>query len=279
MRRYWEDHQDARAHADLEADPYALANVCTFSAPPWLNEHYAAAQRAVFDRLLARVPGAPGRALDVGCGGARWSERLDASGWEVTGIDLQQALIEHNRRRLPSLRFERVALADFVPAAPFSLVCSVTVLGHVPHEDQPTALEKLHAITTRGARVLALENVHDQTAHVFSNPVGEWIARFAAAGFSCEAVLPYDFNPCLRLVALTRRMAGRTAGRRQADPEPHDYMAPPPQRSSAALAAERLYAGLLALAGAVDGRVDPVLTLRGSPFPRPGHAGMLFSRN
>lgn len=282
MRRYWETHQDVRAQADLDADPHALRNVCTFEAPSWLNEHYASGQEVVFDSLLSRVSShGGGRALDVGCGGARWSERLSDAGWEVTGIDLQEALIENNRRRLPHIRFEQVALQEFESDARFSLVCSVTVLGHVPHEDQPRAVEKLYSLTVPGARVIVLENTLDQAPHVFANSPAEWTALFQNAGFMREAVVPYDFNPFTRAAAGLRRLGGRLSGRSGSDTHrPDKYMAVEEGRPSGrSVVAERAYWSLMSLAGAADRRLDPWLTRRAASVPRPVHAGMVFVRN
>src|SRR3712207_900927 len=120
MRRYWERHEELRAAVDLDEDPLALGNVCSPDAPTWLNAHYARGQEAVFERLLARIPRDGGRALDVGCGAARWTKRLSELGWEATGIDLQASLISHNRRRFPQIRFEQVALQEFEAGGPFS---------------------------------------------------------------------------------------------------------------------------------------------------------------
>ena len=279
MRRYWERHHELRAQTNLNQDAHALDNVCTPQAPAWLNRHFARGQQIIFDRLMAQVPARPGRALDVGCGGARWSERLSARGWDVTGIDLQAALIEHNRRRLPHIRFERVALQDLEPDQRFDLVCSVTVLGHIPHGEQPRALEKLRAISAPGGRVLALENVRDQSAHVFANSVAEWIRRFECEGFQCVAVAPYDYNPALRAVAGTRRIAARSFKRRApvvAGPDSH--MARVERARSVRAAAQRVYEPVLRLAGAADRRVDPWLTGRAAKRPAPVHAGMLFVR-
>ncbi len=282
MRRYWERNQELRGQTDFGEDPHALGNVCTIGAPTWLNEHYARGQTAVFERLLARVPRAPGRALDVGCGAARWTQRLAALGWEATGIDLQESLIAHNRRQLPHIHFEQVALQEFQSDMPFSLISSVTVLGHIPHQDQPEAVEKLHSLTVPGSRVLLLENIRDQSAHVFANSIAGWRDRFLQGGFRCEAVVPYDFNPCLRAVAQVRRVVARIGrhSRPEPPPQPDEHLALTPERSPSALvhAYERLYQIILALAGAGDRHLDPWLTQLAVTRPPPVHAGMLFVR-
>lgn len=282
VREYWEHHHEVRARTDFDLDPHALGNVCTPEAPVWLNRHYAQAQEAVFDQLLAMVGRAPGRALDVGCGAGRWSERLHASGWHVTGIDLQQALIDHNRERLPHIAFERIALQSLQPDCLFELVCSVTVLGHVPHEEQPRAIERLRAITTPGAHVLLLENIRDQSAHVFANSVNGWTALLADQGFSRVAAAPYDYNPMLRALGRARRVAG--AALRDALATVGRTSEAPTQGAAEGIAGgsrgavQRAYDVATRVAGIADSRLDPRLTRRGSRIPPPVHSGMLFVR-
>lgn len=282
VRHFWEQHQSLRAQTDLEEDPAGLGNVCTIGAPRWLNEHYARGQTTVFERLLARVPPPPGPALDVGCGAARWTQRLSERGWAATGIDLQESLIAHNRRQLPHIRFERVALQDFESDVPFSLIASVTVLGHNPHPDQQRAVEKLHSLTAPGSRLLLLENIREQGPHIFANSISGWIDKFQSGGFRCDAVMPYDFNPCLRGLATVRRTTSRLVKRsRQREAVAPDEYLTGTQRtgsSSVARGTERLYDTLLALTGAIDVRLDPWLTDRAAALPPPVHAGMLFVR-
>jgi 2-polyprenyl-3-methyl-5-hydroxy-6-metoxy-1,4-benzoquinol methylase len=277
MRRYWEQHHALRARTDLGVDPHALGNVCSPAAPPWLNEHFARGQEAVFDTLLGELAPGPGRALDVGCGGARWTERLLGLGWSVDGIDLQPVLIEHNRLRLPQARFDCVALQDYEPDVLYSLVCSVTVLGHIPHDEQARALDRIAHITTGDAHVVMLENIRHQSPHVFANSMAGWIERFAAAGFTIRATRKYDFNPLIRSEWGARSalasMAKRDAG---ADPtSPNDYMARSADRASDS-AARRIYGAVERAAGSVDAVLEPLLTRRAASWPPPVHAGILF---
>lgn len=279
MREYWAAHQELRARTDLARDPHALGNVCMPEAPEWLNRHYARGQEATFERLLALVDGPPRRALDVGCGAARWSERLHARGWSVTGIDLQQALIDHNRVRLPDLSFECIALQDLQPEQPFDLVCSVTVLGHVPHDEQPRALDRLRMITAPGGHVLLLENLRDQAAHVFANSLAEWTDMMREHSFRRLAVAPYGYDPALRALAGTRRLAGSLAARRRGSSAPVDHDGASRQVARGDALAVRAYGGALSLAGMADRRLDPWLTRREAHIPPPVHAGMLFVRH
>jgi 2-polyprenyl-3-methyl-5-hydroxy-6-metoxy-1,4-benzoquinol methylase len=222
MRRYWEKHTAVRAPLDLEHDPDALCNVCHPGGPLWLNERYALEQRAVFERLLAMLPkpDAGPRALDVGCGGGRWTRLLRDWGYNTTGVDLQPDLIAANTRRYPDITYVQTAVQDYSPAAPFDLVTSVTVIQHMPFETQVVALRHIRDLLRPGGHALFLENVSDQAAHVFSRSISGWQRVFADVGFQTLTVQRYDYNPLLRTHDwVISQLAARTEGGKARKPE------------------------------------------------------------
>jgi 2-polyprenyl-3-methyl-5-hydroxy-6-metoxy-1,4-benzoquinol methylase len=223
VRDYWERHAQRDGAVDLGADPDALGNVIWPGQPVWLNAHLGALQEAAYDRLLERLPQPrPGdRALDVGCGSARWSRRLAAFGFAVVGIDLQEELIQRNRRRFPELEFERSSVQDFRVEQPFALISSVTVIQHNPFEEQSRIVARLRALVRNGGHALVLENIRDQSDYVFARSIGEWQRLFEGAGFRLLRALPYDYSPCLRAVLACRNLLlGATgAGSSAAQPD------------------------------------------------------------
>ena len=50
------------------------------------------------------LAGRPGRALEIGCDGGRWSKLLSDQGWEMTCIDVNREVLEECRRKVPSAR-------------------------------------------------------------------------------------------------------------------------------------------------------------------------------
>lgn len=207
LQSYWESHADGDGQLDLDADPDALGNVVWPGQPLWLNAHISSLQEPVYTSLLTRIPTRLGhRALDVGCGSGRWSRVLAGHGYDVTGIDLQTALIELNRARYPDLQFHRVAFQDFVADHQFELVSSVTVLQHNPAEHHDRLARRMRELLVTGGHALVLENVHDQASHVFSRSVGGWAEVFEQGGFRMLACQPYDYSPFLRIVMWARRL-------------------------------------------------------------------------
>jgi SAM-dependent methyltransferase len=235
----------------------------------------------VYEQLLDTVPRPLEglRALDVGCGAARWCRLLDSRGCDTTGIDLQQELIERNRSAHPGIHFERVPLQDYRPPERFNLVSSVTVLQHLPFEEQAKAVGRLRELLNPGGYALLLENVRDQDPHVFSNSVAGWRALMEGAGFELLRLRRYDYSPALRL---RRRMIEqvRSKGKRGgAAPEaPDAFMAPSShgERSRLGRLGGSVNAAVHVAAALVDVPVETRLIERQPPLPSI-HCGFLFA--
>jgi SAM-dependent methyltransferase len=225
LRQYWEQHVEHEGRLDLDSDPDALGNVCWPGQPLWLNRHLADLQQAAYGELLQLAPAPAGsqRALDVGCGGGRWCRLLADQGFaDVVGIDLQPALIEANRGRMPSLRFEVAALQEFEDPDGFDLISSVTVIQHNPFEHHVALAAKMRSLTRAGGHLILLENIRDRSSYTFPHPTEGWIDLFRGAGFELAAVRPYDFSPALRAVLRARAVV---SGLRRAL-SPHEQSKP-----------------------------------------------------
>jgi 2-polyprenyl-3-methyl-5-hydroxy-6-metoxy-1,4-benzoquinol methylase len=214
MRRYWETHHTLRANVDWSNDPDGLDNVCHAGAPAWLNAYYARWQRNVYRALLSLLPDETGRrALEVGCGAGRWCRLLFEQGYDVTGIDLQSALISHNREHHPAMDFHCCSLQEYEPDTPFHLVSSVTVLQHIPFGEQIPAVQKVRSTLIDGGHAIVLENIRDQAAHVFSRSIADWTDLFVGERLEVVTVRRYDYNPTLRAIGLGRRLGRRVLRR------------------------------------------------------------------
>jgi SAM-dependent methyltransferase len=279
MREYWGTHNSGRALLDLQRDPDLLDNVCHTGAPRWLNEYYARYQTLVYRELLASVEvGAGQRALDVGCGAGRWCRLLAEKGFAVEGIDLQADLVELNRTRYPSMTFHEGAIQEFEPDHKFDLVSSVTVIAHNPFDQQPTVVRKLRELLNSGGHAIILENVSDQTTHVFANPPERWQELFENAGFTLRRRLGYDYSPSIRAVAAARKRASRLLSRPDARDEPlrpddpqllngHEQRLPPAIKTVDLLSQR--------CAVLLDDRIEGELVRR-QPSLTSLHAGFLF---
>jgi SAM-dependent methyltransferase len=273
VRKYWTDHSNIARALDYEADPDGLNVVCYAGAPLWLNQYHARTQTSVFQKLLRVVerPTPRGHALDVGCGAGRWSRLLRDHGFAVTGVDVQDVLLEANRVRFPDIEFIVSSIQEFDSETRFNLLSSVTVLQHLPFEEQEVAIRNLRRLANPGAHFIALENIRHQSAHMFTRSRRGWIDLFAKCGFEAMTSIAYDYSPAARVPlatakALKRLWPGRRSGLDDRVPVPTKERW---QRAS------RLKLAAMRLACGADGLIEPVLVKSSLPLPTV-HAGFLF---
>ncbi|MBI3317976.1 MAG: class I SAM-dependent methyltransferase [Candidatus Omnitrophica bacterium] len=203
MQEYWRIHESHWGGIDCGRDPEGLRNACNPTAPAWLNRYYAHFQEVVYQKLFRRlsVPLGRPRALEVGCGSGRWCRFLADHGYETTGIDLQPQLIELNRRRYPSIDFLATSIQDYRLRERFDLVSCVTVLIHIPFEDQDAVLRKIREALKPNGHAIVLESVRSQAPHVFSNSLQGWRMRFERAGFRLLAARRCNYSFFLRALS------------------------------------------------------------------------------
>jgi len=205
MQDYWHIHSKRCSSMDYNLDPDGLSNVCFVGAPLWLNRYYAHSQTMVYQKLYNILPaaGTGKRALEVGCGAGRWCRFLVESGWDTIGIDLQPELIEINRARYPNVKFYCASVQDYSAEEPFDLISAVTVVQHIPFDEQSKVFKKFREIIKPGGYIIMLDSIYYQTPHVFSHTVKEWQTKVEKVGFSCIAIQRYDYTPFLRLSSKT----------------------------------------------------------------------------
>ncbi len=200
MQKYWRDHSVKYSNFDYEKDPDGLSNVCHVERPLWYNKYKARLQKRVYSKLFSMLPppNIGARALDVGCGAGRWCRFLKEKGYYTIGIDLQPELLELNRRRYKDIEFVLSSIQDYTATEPFDLISIVTVLQHIPFEEQDKVISKMRKLLKTCGYVIALENTRDQCPHVFSNTAEQYQHKFEKAGFETIAVLRYDYSLCNR---------------------------------------------------------------------------------
>lgn len=278
MQKYWKVHNSRYAKLDYERDPDGLQNACHAGAPLWLNQYYARFQRMVYQKLFALVPQAitGARALDIGCGTARWCRFLADHGYDTVGIDFQPELMEINRRRHPDIKFFSTSIQDYLAEEPFDLISSVTVIQHIPFEDQNLIIQKLRELAKVNGYTIMLENLREQGPHVFSNTIKQWQAKFQEAGFICMAILRYDYSPFIRPYTYTIQRLISILRRGHFDESavtPETLMAPSMSGSRNFL--HSLNNAIKKLAVGVDTIVEPILIQVNIPISTV-HCGFLF---
>jgi SAM-dependent methyltransferase len=280
IARFWKGHSRGRGQYERGRDPDGLNNVCQSGAPLFVNRYYQRAQRQVYRSLLAAVPrrGPSSLALDVGCGTGRWSQLLSEHGFDVTGIDIQDSVIEANRLRYPGIQFEACQVQDFRTTARFDLVSTVTVLQHLPYQEQERAVANLANLLTPAGHTLILENILDTSGPLmFARTRQGWVDLFGRYGLALVRSRPYDYSPALRsYYALSRSLRGRFGTGNPAElPAPEELGV---REEGDLISAVRGLDGMAkSAASCIDSVVEPVLVWMEAPLPTVHH-GMLFAR-
>lgn len=116
-------------------------------AGPWNhNIHY---HRLILDA----VPAGAHSALDVGCGNGLLSTELHSRVPEVTGIDLDEGVLDDARQLSDKITWAHGDVLSYAFDRPFDVVASVATLHHMP--DLDAALSRLADLTAPGG-VLAV---------------------------------------------------------------------------------------------------------------------------
>ena len=132
-------------------------------------------------RLLAELPPAPARVLDLGVGTGRELPVLLDAGLAVTGVDLSQAMLDRCARRARPIPLVR---ADFWQPLPFedasfdAVIALHGTLAHPPAEDSIAKLGAELARVVRRGGVLVAEV-----------PSPAWIERLDALASTGDRVL------------------------------------------------------------------------------------------
>ncbi|HEX5288075.1 MAG TPA: class I SAM-dependent methyltransferase [Streptosporangiaceae bacterium] len=157
--------------------------------------------RRIAQWLAGVLPGAGGRALDLGCGTGRHTMLLADRFTRVDAVDLAEPMIElaRARRPRPNVTYWRSDLHDVAGPQRYDCILSVLTLHHVP--DLNAALSHIRSLLAPGGRVVIVD-CYDICP---DRPSAWWRLRLAA-----EAAVPLR----LRLHALALLRGGRDVLRR-----------------------------------------------------------------
>ncbi|MFL5731964.1 MAG: class I SAM-dependent methyltransferase, partial [Chloroflexia bacterium] len=111
---------------------------------------------AALEDLAALLP--PGAAvLDLGCGpGVPVTAWLAGHGYAVTGVDISEKQLDLARQHAPAATFLKADMAalDFPPST-FDAVVAFYSIIHLPREEQPALMQRIHNWLKPGGLFLA----------------------------------------------------------------------------------------------------------------------------
>jgi ubiquinone/menaquinone biosynthesis C-methylase UbiE len=177
---YWANLAQKFASVDAEG----LTPVLHPNSPSWFNRliddlQCRAVRRAV---AVAAIP-AGARILDVGCGTGRWVRRYQQLGFRVTGMDATLAMLHVARAHgtAAALIAGEACRLPF-PDSRFDAVSDITVTQHIPTHLQGQALGEMMRVVRPGGRLILMELIRGQGAHIFPRKPQDWIEQATACG-------------------------------------------------------------------------------------------------
>ncbi len=207
-RTYWQ-----QVHSRTADD---LAAVCAPGSGTLHNRYSDYAHRLGMQWAFRKMGVVRGKqVLDIGTGRGRWSRRFAAAGACVVALDVSHDALMAQRHP----RWERiVGAAQNLPfgSQQFDVVCSVTVIQHIPHHDQETALGEIARVLRPGGQCLLFEFVgSDEHAPLHMMPRSDegWMHLAEAMGLRLTVKHWAVYEPALRVVQACRSMLERPSHR------------------------------------------------------------------
>jgi trans-aconitate 2-methyltransferase len=153
--------------------------------------------------LVARIESSPSFAVDLGCGPGA-STRLLAERFpdaRVVGIDSSARMLAEARRRLPSVAFEQVDIAQWRPERPPDLIFANGALEWVP--DHQALFPRLMAqLAEGGTLAVQMPDTTQEPTHALMRLIaadGPWSDRLVPIAKTRAVIAPYtDYYNWLR---------------------------------------------------------------------------------
>lgn len=126
--------------------------------------------------------------LDLGCGCGIPDARLLSERFRVTGVDISDVQISRAKRLVPGARFIRADVTEvrFRPETFEGIVC-LYALVHVPLDEQPPLLHRMHRWLTPGGVVLVATGEVE-----FTGVEENWLGSNAATYWSHADAAAYE---------------------------------------------------------------------------------------
>jgi len=119
----------------------------------WWNEQQTRLTAGIeFVQMALKLSANKRNALDVGCGsGGRIVSALLDAGFQVTGIDVSEAMIEYARNRHPESDFIHTDICEWEPTEQYDAIVAWDSTFHLPYSEQrPVTARLCNALATGG---------------------------------------------------------------------------------------------------------------------------------
>ncbi|MBQ3347804.1 MAG: methyltransferase domain-containing protein [Synergistaceae bacterium] len=149
--------------------------------------------------------------IDLGCGTGVLTNALSERGYNVTGIDASDEMLEKARASFPAVNFVKGDAVNFVVDAPVDVVFSNAVLHWIDKKLQPEMMRRVYgALRPGGQFVFEMAGygcgkaIHDELAvnfrvlgydyvmPFFLPKIGEYAAMLEACGFTARYAILFD---------------------------------------------------------------------------------------
>ncbi|HEX5733992.1 MAG TPA: class I SAM-dependent methyltransferase [Blastocatellia bacterium] len=122
----------------------------------WWDDQQGQSKTGIhFVRKALTLSANKGNALDVGCGsGGRILSALLDAGFQVTGIDVSEAMLEFARKRHPDSGFIHADICEWEPHERYDVIIAWDSIFHVPYFEQRRVIVKLCDALASGGVIL-----------------------------------------------------------------------------------------------------------------------------
>jgi len=179
-REYWTDLAQGAPAADISG----FAPILYPDAPAWFNRLIDDLQFRAIRRAWALAGVHAGaHILDVGCGTGRWLRRYQECGLRATGVDATPPMLRLARQRgttTPVVAGEAQRLP--FAAGQFDFVSDITVVQHISAPLQAEALSEMTRVLKPGGRLILMELIRGEDAHIFPRTSRGWVELVTSRG-------------------------------------------------------------------------------------------------
>jgi trans-aconitate 2-methyltransferase len=153
--------------------------------------------------LLSRVPGAPRRIVDLGCGPGTSTRMLvdRFPGAEITGVDVSESMLAVAVNRAPGARFVRADIGAWRPEAPVDLVFADSVLQWLGEHERLFA-QLMGWLAPGGVLAVQMPDNRQEPSHALMRLIaadGPWANRLVPVAKTRAVIATYgDYYRWLR---------------------------------------------------------------------------------